>query len=42
MIAKILILVGFLFLLVTVGPWVIDLINSLGEAGNNVKEIIPT
>lgn len=37
MIAKILIAVGFLFLLVTVGPWLIDLVMTVIQTGEQIK-----
>lgn len=40
MIAKALIAIGFLFLLVTVGPWVIETVSALIEAGQQVKDAV--
>ena len=41
MIAKLLIAVGFLFLLVTAGPTVIEWVLALIQAGENVRNVIP-
>lgn len=40
MVAKILIAVGFFFLLVWAGPTVIDIILRIGEAGQQVKDVV--
>lgn len=40
MISKILIAIGFLFLLVTVGPWVIDTVTALLQGAEDIKNSV--